>query len=220
MTIFFPDLSGYQAGLKLLPGTPVIIAKATEGTNYTDLSYWQFRAQAAIIGAVFVAYHWLGPNNFVTQAAHCHNVVGNTPLMLDCEELTKQLGPDEILAFVEAFRGLGGICHLAYYPRWYWRMHGTNADINLLKNNKIGLVSSNYTAYSDTGPGWAPYGINQPKPVQWQYADNGQYGTARVDMNAYLGTKEQYRRFVTTGSTDLPPVIVPPVQRNPLLMWR
>lgn len=39
MTIFFPDISSYEAGLTIQPGTVAVIAKATEGTYYRDAQY-------------------------------------------------------------------------------------------------------------------------------------------------------------------------------------
>ena len=53
MTIFFPDISSYEAGLAIQPGTVAVIAKATEGTYYRDAQYANFKAQAAHVGAVF-----------------------------------------------------------------------------------------------------------------------------------------------------------------------
>ena len=39
MTVFFPDISSYEAGLTIQPGTVAVIAKATEGTYYRDAQY-------------------------------------------------------------------------------------------------------------------------------------------------------------------------------------
>jgi len=49
-------------------------------------------------------------------------------------------------------------------------------------------VASNYTTYSDTGPGWAAYG--GVSPIQWQFTDNLN-GTG-ADGNAYKGTADQW----------------------------
>jgi len=45
-TIHFPDVSHYQAGLSLKP-YPAAIAKATQGTGYTDPSYASFKGRRA-----------------------------------------------------------------------------------------------------------------------------------------------------------------------------
>ena len=61
------------------------------------------------------------------------------------------------------------------------------------------LVSSNYTHYSDSGPGWAPYG--GMTPVIWQYTDSGTLnGVEPVDFNAYRGTVADFESQVTTGA--------------------
>ena len=52
MTIFFPDVSNFQAGLRIQPGTVALVAKASEGTYYTDASYQSFKGQAAATGAI------------------------------------------------------------------------------------------------------------------------------------------------------------------------
>lgn len=49
MTVFGPDISSYQAGLNLsrLTDASFVIAKATEGTYYTDADYQGWRRQVA-----------------------------------------------------------------------------------------------------------------------------------------------------------------------------
>lgn len=85
MTIFFPDVSSYQAGLRIHPGTVAVCAKASEGTTFHDPSYAHFKAQSAQQGAFFFAYHWLHRGNAEGQANFCHGIVGNTPVMIDWE---------------------------------------------------------------------------------------------------------------------------------------
>jgi hypothetical protein len=64
----------------------------------------------------------------------------------------------DCLAFANALRGLGGVCTLVYLPRWYWQGTLGSADLTPLAAAGLHLVSSNYTRYSDDGPGWEPYG--------------------------------------------------------------
>ena len=155
MTVFFPDISSYEAGLTIQPGTVAVIAKATEGTYYRDAQYQNFKAQAAQVGAVFSAYHFLKAGNGAAQADYCHAMVGNIPVMLDVEtEGNSKPTVADCLAFIARMRALGGRVWGVYFPRWYWEQVGGN--LALLG---VALVASGYPGdYSDTDPDWKPYG--------------------------------------------------------------
>jgi hypothetical protein len=199
-TSFFPDVSGYQGGLKIQPGTFAVLAKATEGSTFTDGWYSNFKVQAAQHGAVFGAYHFMWGST-TGEAKHVHNVVGSTPLMLDVENPSVPLSVGQVVALVRAYRALGGVCNLAYIPHWYWQGSMGAASLLPLQNIGVRIVSSNYTGYSDSGAGWAGYG--GITPVQWQYTDALPYGGMSVDFNAYKGTQAQYRALLA-GSTPTP----------------
>lgn len=193
-TIFFPDVSGYQAGLTIQPATVALLAKATEGSTYTDSSYSNFKSQAARVGAVFAAYHYQWDGT-AAEAQHIHSVVGSTPLMLDVENTNVTVTLADVISLVQHYRALGGVVHLAYLPQWYWSGTMGSPSLVPLANLGVQIVSSNYTTYSDNGPGWAGYG--GIKPVQWQYTDAFPYGGQSVDFNAFKGTTAQYRGLLT-----------------------
>jgi hypothetical protein len=202
-TIFFPDVSNYQAGLTIQPATAALLAKSTEGQTFVDGSYAGFKAQAGRVSAVFGAYHFLWGGT-AAEAQHVHQVVGSTPLMLDVENTNVRLRLDDVAAFVRNYRLAGGVVHLAYLPRWYWA--GTMGSPSLVPLQQLGVsvVSSNYTSYSDAGAGWARYG--GITPVQWQYTDALPYGGQAVDFNAFKGSAAQYRALLT-GSTPAPATV-------------
>lgn len=194
VTIFFPDISSYEAGLTIQPGTVAVVAKATEGTYYQDAQYANFKAQAAQVGAVFSAYHFLKAGNGAGQADYCHAMVGPTPVMLDVEtEGASKPTVADCAAFITRMRQLGGRVWGVYFPRWFWEQVG--GDLGSLG---VAIVSSAYTAYSDSGPGWAPYG--GATPAIWQYTDAQSYGGQRVDFNAYRGTTAQLAALIN-GTT-------------------
>jgi len=198
MTIFFPDISSYEAGLIIQPGTVAVIAKATEGTYYRDAQYANFKAQAAHVGAVFSAYHFLKAGNGAGQADYCHAMVGSTPVMLDVEtEGTSKPTVADCADFISRMRALGGSVWGAYFPQWYWQQVGGN-----LASLGVAVVASNYTAYSDTGPGWAPYG--GVSPALWQYTDKQPYGGQTIDFNAYKGTVQQLAALINGTSAPAP----------------
>lgn len=198
MTVFFPDISSYEAGLTIQPGTVAVIAKATEGTYYQDAQYANFKAQASRVGAIFSAYHFLKAGNGAGQADYCHAMVGSTPVMLDVEtEGTSKPTVDDCAAFIARMRELGGRVWGAYFPQWFWQQVGGN-----LASLGVAVVASNYTAYSDTGPGWAPYG--GVTPAIWQYTDKQPYGGQTMDFNAYKGTVEQLAALINGTTTPTP----------------
>ncbi len=195
MTIFFPDLSKWDAerGITIQPGTVAVIARATLSTTYADWAYSNFKSQAAAVGAVFGAYHWLNDNQISAQASWCYQHVGpNTPLMIDAEDVagntgfTRFLTVSHIVEFTTAYRALGGTVHVVYLPHWYWQNDMGSPDLQPLADAGLVLVSSAYTEYSDTGPGWSAYG--GMVPAIWQYTDALPYGLSSCDFNAFRGT--------------------------------
>lgn len=195
MTIHFPDVSHWNKGYEIPTGTPIVIARASLSTSYSDDTYQGFKVRALNIGAVFVGYHWLNNGREVEQAKHAFSIVGpNTPLMIDAEDMPGNTGYNgsntvaNILAFANAYRQLGGIVSLVYLPKWYWSDHLGSPSLIPLRDTGLHLVSSNYTAYSDSGPGWNAYGGVLPE--QWQYRGSP------LDLNAYRGTREAYSRMV------------------------
>ena len=190
MTIHYPDVSNYQACLSLA-GAVACIAKATEGVTFNDRSYSTFKAQALAAGIPFAAYHWLHAYDVPAQARHAYAVVGPaTPLMIDDEDTGDGLSIPRTLQFVQAYRALGGTVTLEYLPRWFWAGHGA-PDLRPLAAAGLSIVSSNYTAYSDTGPGWNPYG--GVTPAIWQYTSTLPFNGYPCDFNAFKGTVTQLR---------------------------
>src|SRR6516225_9558777 len=174
MTIFYPDVSSYQAGISFA-NCVIAVAKATEGSGYTNPDYASAKVRAANAGAFFCAYPFLRAGNGAAQASYARSVVGSeVPLMIDCEAEYNSNGTlasapqvSDIVDFVNEYRALGGKTYLLYLPHWYWQGDMGQASLAPVINLGMLLVSSDYTAYSDTGPGWAPYG--GMTPIIWQY---------------------------------------------------
>ncbi|MGH9565964.1 MAG: GH25 family lysozyme, partial [Candidatus Angelobacter sp.] len=195
MTIFYPDVSNYQAGLTIQPSTVAVCAKASEGTTYYDTAYVNFAFQAAAQGSFFFAYHFLHHSNVDAQAGFCHAITGSTPIMIDCESPSDNPTVADCVEFAQGIRARGGVCTLVYLPHWYWQGNLGSPDLTPFAQAGLSLVSSDYTTYSDTGPGWNPYG--GLTPVIWQYTDSFPYGGQSVDFNAYRGTVAQLMELVT-----------------------
>jgi hypothetical protein len=213
MTIAYPDVSNRQGAMALEAGTVAVCAKASEGTGFTDAQYAHFKSEAERVAAVFFAYHFLHAGNGAAQAQHCFSVVGRgVNVMIDCEPYP-QIGSyptvADALAFAAEFRALGGLCTLGYLPRWYWANPVVDGGLGSpslapLGSAGLSLISSDYTAYSDTGPGWTAYG--GMSPVIWQWTDALPYSGQGVDFNAYRGTVDQLRALLGyTAPTPPPP---------------
>lgn len=191
MTIHFADVSNWQQGMSLA-GMPAVIAKATEGTGYTDPFYAGYQQQARTMGVPFVGYHYLHHGSIEAQAQLAFSVIGaGTPCMLDVEVVGSNVADSpewpDVQTFTQAYRARGGRVTLAYIPEWYWRDWWGSPDMTWLERAGLALISSDYTAYSDTGPGWRPYG--GVAPAIWQYTSTATVnGRAKVDMNAFRGS--------------------------------
>ena len=205
MTIFYPDVSSFQTGISF-SGVPIAVAKATEGTGYTNPDYAPAKVRAANAGAYFCAYHFLHAGNGAGQASFAHSVVGSdVPLMIDCEPESNSAGTiisapqiGDVVDFVNQYRTLGGVVHLLYLPHWYWQGNLGSPSLAAVSGLGMLLVSSDYTTYSDTGPGWDPYG--GMTPVIWQYTSSATVnGVHNVDMNAFKGTLTDFQTAATSG---------------------
>jgi peptidoglycan hydrolase-like protein with peptidoglycan-binding domain len=205
MTIYYPDVSSAQAGISFA-GCAIAMVKATEDTGYTNPDYAPAKARAASAGAYFCAYHFMHNGNGAGQASYAHSVVGNgVPLMIDVEPTYNAAGAivtapqiSDAVDFVNQYRALGGTIYLLYLPHWYWMDNLGQASLAPLIDLGMLLVSSDYTTYSDTGPGWAAYG--GMTPAIWQYTSSATLNGRTVDMNAYEGTQADFEAQVTTGA--------------------
>jgi hypothetical protein len=208
MTIWYPDVSNHEGAMPLASGTVACFAKASEGTGYADPFYAHFKAEAARVGALFGAYHFLKQGNAAAQARFAFSIVGpGVPMMIDFEpEYDANGNPVSLptiadaIGFRDTYRQLGGLVRLNYLPRWYWQQLGSPSLAPLAD---LVLVASDYTTYSDTGPGWAPYGPGEPEPGVWQYTDKLPYSGQQVDFNAFRGTIEEFSALLHGGDMPL-----------------
>ena len=203
MTLKFPDVSSYQTGLRIQPGTVALIAKATQGTDYRDPTFHDFMAQAAAVGAIESGYHFLEQGNAAAQADYCHGFAGDVPMMIDCEPVDRSRPTvADCVDFIERYRALGGHVWGVYLPRWYWLQ--TGGDLRPLRDLGACLVSSDYSGYTDdpSGAGWQPYGGLTPEV--WQTTDHQSYGGKQVDFNAFRGDLAALRALISGDDMATP----------------
>jgi hypothetical protein len=190
MAIRFHDVSHHNGDYH--PDGPTL-AKATEGLSFIDERYTTTRARTLAGGWPFAGYHFLDGGNPDGQAVHAFSVIGRTPAMLDVEEPVTGRPPTlaETVAFVDHYRDLGGVLNVLYLPRWFWAGRWGSPSLAPLAARGLALISSNYTLYTDTGPGWAPYG--GMVPAIWQYT------STPIDTSAFRGTVDELRRLFAGG---------------------
>jgi len=190
MTLFYNDLSSYDAGFVIPAGTSIVVAKATEGTYYMDKSYHDFEFQAKRLGATFSGYHFLKQESSPeAQAAWYYGFAGKTPCMLDVEtEGGSNPGVDYVLRFMKALTALGGRVWGVYYPKWYWGRTGGNLG-SVVAAGAVIISSTGDISYTDTGDGWMSYGGATPRI--WQFTDKPH------DTNAFKGTAEELSAIIT-----------------------
>lgn len=197
MTIFYGDYSSFQCGVRL-DGTVAACIKATQGTGYANPCFNQTRDEANRVGAYVFAYHFLEAGGGDAQAAWYYSQRGARPVMVDVE-VTGNSRPNvnDMFNFINGVNRRGGRCHLAYIPHWYWQQIGS-PDLTGMRNVPARLVSSQYTTYSDSGPGWDAYGGMYPQI--WQYTDSFSMHGTNCDFNAYKGSIAQLANMVETGN--------------------
>jgi hypothetical protein len=209
MTVYFPDVSAFQAGISLA-GAPAVCIKATEGTSWASSDYGPAIGRARAAGCFAMAYHFLHAGSAGAQAAHAHAVAGGTPLMLDAEPTgSSRPGLGDACAFTDAYRQLGGTCALVYLPRWYWGQLGSPSLAPLARRG-CALWSSAYTGYTDDdhGAGWMPYG--GMTPAIWQYTDSRAFNGQRVDFSAFRGSMDALRALAGSPAPPSPQPAQPP----------
>jgi GH25 family lysozyme M1 (1,4-beta-N-acetylmuramidase) len=197
MTIYYPDVSQFTPGASLAD-TVAVCARASEGDWLYDSTYAWYKNEAATQKCPFFAYHVIEAGNAAAQARWCHNRVGSIPLMMDIEKAgssTPKIG--DVTGFIDAYRALGGLTWLAYLPKWYWQSIGS-PSLAPVAQRGCHLVSSDYTTYSDSGPGWAGYG-GMAVSV-WQYTDTMNQHGKHVDGNAFKGTQAELVNLFRTGN--------------------
>jgi hypothetical protein len=211
VTLYFPDVSAWQAGISLA-GAHAVAVKVTEGLGYLSPSFTGQLTEAGRAGAFSLGYHFLHQGSGAAQADYCHLHAGSLPMMVDFEPIASLTGDvsrrseasrdsriDEVMAastptladvtaFTDRYRALGGILHRVYLPRWYHQELGS-PSLEPLASRGLLLWSSDYTSYTDasSGAGWQPYGGMTPDV--WQYTETMTFGgAANVDFSAFRGT--------------------------------
>jgi hypothetical protein len=178
--LIFHDISNHDGEYN---GTGPLFAKATEGVKFVDVQYARNRDRTVGRGDPFAAYHYLRPGLAADQAKHAFDVIGDRVCAMLDTERTIYGAPSyrDAMTFTETYLGLGGFMRPLYLPRWYWSSAWKATSLKAFADLGLWLISSNYTTYTDSGPGWGPYG--GMTPLVWQFRGGP------LDTDAFRGTK-------------------------------
>lgn len=196
--IVYYDVSKFQGNYKPAKGSAALACRCSYGTT-KDPKFDAIRANARAAGVPFLPYHYLtDATSAAHQAAVVVGIVGKgVSIMLDVELHSGSIS--NVHAFMDAYKSAsgGGTVTLVYLPHWYWEDHIGKPSLAGLVSRGAGLISSDYTTYSDTGEGWKAYGGVTPKI--WQYSTAG-----NLDHNAFKGTAAELVQLMSHGVTPTP----------------
>lgn len=176
------------------------VAKATEGSSYSDPMYDGIKARAAAGKHHFAGYHFLREGNAAAQAAWAHRYIGSVPAMLDIEtEGSSTPSLSDVVNFVKAYRSLKGVMNVLYLPHWYWANEWKSVSLAPLKALGLHVINSDYShGKASNSPGFDAYGGIVPFALQ--------YTSKPHDLNiAYMSFEETWS--IWTGK---PPTAVKP----------
>ncbi|MGY1896210.1 peptidoglycan DD-metalloendopeptidase family protein [Nocardia gipuzkoensis] len=211
-TWFGIDIASWQAGLDMArvraEGFAYVIAKATEGSWYTNPHYWEQRDGARANALLFAAYHYVTTDDADAQAARYESAEPDRsiPVMLDVENGSGDVA--NVWAVHDAFVRRGYRVALVYLPAWYWSRIG-RPDLAGLPplmsssygpgSGRAGIASAIYPGDSDTG--WHGYGGNHVRI--FQFAERGAVAGMSLDVNAFRGTAGELAEFFTGEEIDM-----------------
>lgn len=206
-----PDCSRHQGAVDWAAvaraGHTFAIIKATEGTSYSRVDWFQANApKVRAAGLVLGAYHFLRRGSAAGQARYFVDIVGDFDgvlAVLDVETAADGSKPGlaEVEAFAAEFRRLvPGHPLVVYTGRWYW--HGVLGNPH---GAHVGpLWHSEYDTGSEVadGPELDNYG-GWGSCTIWQYTSTGRCpGVAGdCDLNQFFGDRAQLAAL--TGGDDM-----------------
>jgi lysozyme len=182
------------------------LAKATEGTDFTDPDFAHNIAMMKEIGVIRGAYHFFHPakdtaKQLMKFADVCdHAGIGKDDLIALDHETSDGLSPVVVakLAFSAAsYMATRWQCSPLIYTYQNFALEGNCANLGQF-------------------PLWRadPYGADMPVPKPWSIVSVDQYSTVPEDQNrAYFGTPAQLEHLAVGSGTI--PIAIPPVPISP-----
>lgn len=208
MALFGIDISSWQSDLDLdqvaREGFVAVIAKASQGSDYTNPAYAQQKAGALRNGLRFMAYHFNEAGPSAAAQVDCFEQAEpdrGVPVMLDHE--IGSGGADVAYAVRDEFVARGYRVALCYLPRWYWSDHIGKPDLSNLPvlmgsgydADQPGYASALYPG--DNASGWSSYGGNSV--AVFQFTQRAQVAGQQIDAWAFRGTAAELDALFSAG---------------------
>ncbi|WP_327100075.1 glycoside hydrolase family 25 protein [Nocardia vinacea] len=211
MTIYGIDISGWQRGINLDQvagdGFEAVIAKATEGADYTSPAYLEQKADAQRNRLRFMAYHYVKVGQAGAQVDNYERVEPDrgVPVMLDHE--LNSGGADVLRAVRDEFARRGYTVALIYLPRWYWDGHIGSPDLSGLPPLMASSYGSDQPGYAsvlypgDGHNGWNSYGGNAVEILQ--FTQRARAGGREIDAWAFRGTESELDALFSANKENI-----------------
>lgn len=211
MVMFGLDISHHQDVFDLArakrEGIAFVIAKATEGSAFTDSRFNANLDAARSAGLLVAAYHYQRAGvSAAAQVAHIRAVVPrDVSVILDVEANSGSVALTRDL--VARLRSAGYRVPLLYLPRWYWQQIGSPSLAGLpplWSSRYPDMVQGTLADEWDGVPAsyWDGHG-GLPVAVL-QFTSSARIaGRAPIDANAYRGTAAQLAALLGGEEDDV-----------------
>ncbi len=222
------DVSQYQGDINwqevAASGVVAAAIRGTVGNYYTDTRFIQNWDGAKEAGLKTSAYHVVTPEySAASQIDRFRRAMEDRtpdwPLILDVE-LNRNQSNATIVRIVKGCLDLvetwGTRTPVIYTAKWWWNQY-------MVVNGAYPVWSTDYALWlaqypydptppsnlpEDAGPTAIPGGWGQNDWLIWQWTARGILGgiSARVDLDAFNGTEEEFLRWASGSVTPPPPV--------------
>lgn len=203
MTLFAPDVSQFQAGLRVhalkQQGFSFLTARASIGGR-VDPEYSRFRAEARAENMLFAGYHFLkssGHTAIPVQVAACKSAVApEDDVMLDWEKDTNSIpNLHDATMFLAQAKAAGIRVRDDYLPHWYWKDIGRPDSALPLVASDYGTNPIGYASVIYPGDSHWPADYANNHVILWQFGSRIKIDgfPGLVDCNAFRGSIEQLK---------------------------
>lgn len=201
------DVASYQSGIDVsaIPYLDFVIAKATEGTSYTNPAFAAQINSAINANKLIGAYHYVNGAGAKAEAeffwSKAKHLKGQAIYAIDWEEGGNFAWGNlsYLKELVQHFIALSGVKPLIYASK-------SSFPWSLAKELDCGTWVAQYASTNPTGWQISPWNENMYKCTIRQYASTGQLDgwNGSLDLNKAYITKEQWMAYAGAETKDTP----------------
>lgn len=209
------DVSGWQpASISRLVPADFVVVKATQGTSFKNSSMEEQAQGALATGKELGFYHYAGGGSCVAEADFfvraVYKYVYKAVLVLDWEGYQNAAWGSTMWStcFVQRVKATTGVTPLVYVQA------SALYQVAGARQAGAGLWVAQYASNSATGYQAQPWKSHAYGEAMRQYTSNGRlpgYGGA-LDLNAFWGSRQQWRAYANPGGKPTAEPSAPAVQ--------